>query len=407
MRIYPSKIKGKVKISGSKNAALPIIAASIVLCKKTKLINVPNITDVENLVNILYKIGCKTKLSKNKLILNSNVNQGELLFEEIKKFRASYYLMSVYLTLFNEVKIYSPGGCNIGKRPIDFHLEGFKSAGCIIEHEEDVIFIKANKLHPFIYKIPKKSLGATVNLLILGSKIKGMSIIQNASTEPEIDDLISYINKGYSKAYRDGGDIIILGNDKVKPYIKHKIFPDRIECFTYMCIGLNSEKLLIKNIKINNLRIPIKCLKDVGANIKCKKNSLIIKKSKLQPINIDSGDYPKLSTDQMPLLYPIFMRVNDKSTFTEGIFEDRFLVCEELRKINKNIVIDNNRVLISGLCDNGSYDLYPKDLRAAACLLIEGMINQNSTINNLYYLERGYDDIYKKLQKIGLNFKLE
>ena len=407
MTIYPSKIKGNVKISGSKNASLPIIAASLVSAKKVKLKNVPYIADIENLLKILSKIGCKNVYKNNKLTINNNLEECDLLFDEVKKFRASYYLMSVYLALFNYVKIYYPGGCSIGSRPIDFHLEGFKTAGCVVTEDEDVITISSKELKPFIYKMVKKSLGATVNLIILGSKIKGKSIIKNASTEPEIDDLIKFINKGNAKAYRKENDIIIISNKELAKKINHKIIPDRIECFTYMCIGLTSDKLKIKNIQKEHLMMPIHYFKSINANIKINKNSIIIKKSILKNVRVNSGDYPSLSTDQMPLLYPIFTRVDGISIFTEGVFENRFSVCDELKKTGANITLENNHAVINGKKEIIGCDLYPTDLRAAASLLIEGILNQNSVIHNLKYLERGYDRIYEKLKKIGLNFKLE
>ena len=407
MTIYPSKVRGSVKISGSKNSSMPIIAASLITCETSKLSNIPNIKDIDNLTNILKKIGCRIKRKKTSLKIKSNFQKCDLIFDEIKEFRASYYLMSVFLAKFNEVKIYYPGGCAIGSRPIDFHLEGFRLSGCVVEENNDVINIKANELHPFIYKMPKKSLGATVNLIILASVICGKTILKNASTEPEIDDLIKFINKGNAKVYRKNNDIIIIGSNISKKNIKHKVIPDRIECFTYMCIGSISEKLTIKNIDTNHLKMPIYHLKNAGLFIKIRNKSLIVKKSTLKNITVNSGDYPALSTDQMPMLYPLFTRVEGKNFFTEGIFENRFLVCEELRKTNANIVIDNKRVIITGKKDIITTELYANDLRGAAALLLECIINQGGTVHNLKYLERGYSDIYKKLKKIGLSFKTE
>lgn len=402
-----SKIKGTVKISGSKNATLPIIAASLVSADEIFLKNVPNITDVCNFINILNDIGVTTKFHNNKLMIKSTVEYKELLFENVKAFRASYYLMSVFLVLFNKVKIYYPGGCNIGNRPIDFHIAGFKKAGCAVNVDDDVIDITTDKLKPFIYKLPKKSLGATVNLLIVASKIKGTSIIKNASTEPEIDDLISFLNKGKCKVYRSKEDIVIEGDNKKKRFIKHKIIPDRIEAFTYMVIGLFSKKLVVKNLDISHLRMPIYYLKKANANIKIRRNKAVIKSNQLNSIVVNSGHYPSLSTDQMPLLYPVFCRVSGTTVFTEGIFEGRFRVCEELKKNGSQIAIDNNKVFITGTKDLIVNEYNANDLRGAASLLIECILNPGSSINNLHYLERGYDDVYNKLKKIGLNFKLE
>lgn len=407
MIFYPSRIKGSVKISGSKNATLPIMAASLVASYSSSLKNVPNISDANNLLKILEKIGCKVKRTKHKVNILSSVNNLVLDFEEIKKIRASYYLMSVYLALFKEVTIVLPGGCNIGSRPIDFHLKGFEAAGCKFYIENDLVKITAKRLFPFIYKMPKKSLGATVNLIILASKINGKSVIENASTEPEIDDLIKFINKGKAYVFRLKEDIIIYGDNSYVKNIKHKIIPDRIEAFTYICVGANSEKLKIKNVELKHLSLPIKCLKEANLNFKEGKNSLTVFKSKLKPINVFSSNYPQLSTDQMPLMYPLFLRVYGVSSFKEEIFNERFLVCDELKKTDADIKVNNNTVYIKGRNDLIGSNFHSTDLRCAASLLIECLINEKSTLSNLEYLERGYDDIYNKLKRIGVKFKIE
>ena len=407
MTMYPSLIKGSVKISGSKNASLPIIAASLVSCDQANLYNVPNITDIKNFLEILNDIGSQTTFKENKLHIKTNVVYKELLFDNIKEFRASYYLMSVFLILFNRVEIYHPGGCNIGSRPIDFHIEGFKKAGCYVDIRDDVIKIKTEKLKPFIYKMPKKSLGATVNLMILASKTQGTSIIKNASNEPEIDDLISFLNKGTCKIYRRKEDIIIEGERSKVIKIKHKIIPDRIEAFTYMTIGLFSDKLVVKNIETKHLKMPIYYLKKANAYLKIYRKKVVIKKQKLNSIIVNSGDYPSLSTDQMPLLYPVFTNVDGTSIFTEGIFDGRFKVCEELSKCGCAIDIQDNKAYISGTDELKKVDYFAYDLRGAASLLIQCINSAESSLSNLSFLERGYDDIYNKLKKIGLNFKLE
>lgn len=404
---FPSKIKGTVKISGSKNSSLAIIAASLVSGNLVSLDNVPNISDIKNFLEILNDIGVKTYFKNNKLKLKKNPFYTELLSSKIKEFRASYYLMSVFLILFKKVEILYPGGCSIGSRPIDFHLEGFKKAGCIVSAESSVIKIEVKELIPFVYELPKKSLGATVNLMILASKIEGMSIIKNASTEPEIDDLITFLNKGNVAVYRQKNDIVIKGQKQKVTKIKHKIIPDRIEAFTYIIIGLNSKKLIVKNIDTNHLKVPLYFIKKAGGIIRVKRNQITIKESIINKICVNSFDYPSLSTDQMPLLYPVITNVKGTSIFTEGIFDGRFKVCEELKKSGANIKVENNKVYIKGVNELHSADYFATDLRGAATLLIECILRPGSSLSNLHYLERGYDNIYNKLKKIGLNFKLE
>jgi len=400
-------VKGEVKISGSKNASLAIIAAALVTSNKAILKNVPSILDINNLNIILNKIGVATSLKNNKLKIDNKIINKPLLFDEIKEFRASYYLMSVFLSLFNEVSIYVPGGCNIGARPIDYHLEGFKEAGCDVCFEKDIVHVRTKELKPFTYTLPKKSVGATVNLIILASKIEGKSIIKNASTEPEIDDLIKFINKGNAQVFRNGNNIVIHGSKPFNKKIKYEVMFDRIEAFTFMCIGVNSKRLKIKKINPKDLKTQISILANANMKYKLKNTSIIIYKSKLSPVAVKSGHYPELSTDQMPMLYPIFSRVEGDSIFTEEIFENRFSVCEELRKNGADISIDKNKITIKGKDKFTSGEFYSKDLRGAASLLIEGILNPNSDIYNLKYLERGYENIYKKLKKIGVKFEIE
>lgn len=405
IKIEKTKLKGKVKISGSKNSSLAIICASLLTDKKVILKNVPNITDIKDLLKVFSKINIDFKYKNNKLVIYPNFKYQDLLFEEIKKIRASYYLMGVFLALFNKVKIKYPGGCVIGKRPIDFHLEGFKKAGCVIEEENGILNIYAKKLSPFTYEFPKKSLGGTVNLIILASKIEGKTILKNVSTEPEINDLIKMLKlMGINIDLKD--DTVTINKNNNFKNIKYNIMPDRIEAFTYMVLGLYSHKLKITKINPNNLIKPIEILKDANAKFKLRKNKIIMYSSKLKPINVTSGNYPLLSTDQMPLLYPIFARVKGESIFKETIFENRFNVCDELIKSNANISHNENTIFIKGVNKILSNDYYPQDLRAAAALLIEAIIDGKSTVCNLHFLERGYENIYLKLKKIGVKFRI-
>lgn len=406
MVIFPSKLKGVVKISGSKNAGLPIIAASLVVAEEIKLSNVSNISDINNMITILNKIGINARRRGSNLNINGVCNDVLLHFEEIKKFRASYYLMSVYLALFNKVSIHMPGGCKIGLRPIDYHLKGFESAGCEVNILDDIVEIQTKELKPFRYALPQKSLGATVNLIILGSKIEGKSIIENASTEPEIDDLIKFINKGSAQVFRRDNNIVIYGSSLFNKKIKHNIMPDRIEAFTYLCIGVNARKIKIKNVDITHLKEPLAIFKEARLSYVIKGKNITVYKSELQPVKVLSDNYPKLSTDQMPLMYPIFSRAEGTSVFTEGIFKERFKVCDELKKVGADITLMNDSIKIVGKEINEGADFEPTDLRGAASLLIEAIINGKSTITNLEYLERGYENIYKKLKKLGLKYKL-
>ena len=406
LQTYPSTMKGSVKISGSKNASLPIIVAALLNDGKTILKNIPNISDVRNLIMCLKNIGIKTSFKKNVLVIDGSFNYHELLFDEVKKFRASYYLMGLFLTLFKEVKIYAPGGCQIGARPINFHIEGFKLSGVSVIQDTDVIHLKAEQLHSFCYQLPKKSLGATVNLILLASKIEGVSIIKNPSTEPEIDDLIAFMNRLGIHVLRYSEMIVIEGCSNVNKKIVYQVMPDRIEAATFMVLGAKSRGIILKNVNVNHLFKPIEVLKKMGVTIIKYRNRLLVKENTLLPIWVESGDYPEISTDQMPLFYPLAIRGAGVSFFKENIFESRFNVLKELLRTNADISVCGNEVNIEGKTLLAGNDFTAKDLRGAATLLIEAIFNGDSILKNLEYLERGYEDIYRKLKLIHVNFKI-
>ena len=405
IKTFPSKIKGRVKISGSKNASLSIVVAALLNEGKTILKNVPNISDINKLLKIFKRIGIHYS-SKRKVVIKGKLEYQELLYQEIKEFRASYYLMGLFLALFKEVKIYAPGGCQIGQRPINFHLSGFIEAGVEVISDNSIIHLKANKLRPFCYEMPKKSLGATVNLLLLASKINGCSVIKNASTEPEVDDLMKFLNKLGIKTFRYTDMIIIYGKTNICQKISYKVMPDRIEAMTFIALGSKSEQLTIQNINKEHLKKPLEVLIQAGLKAVIKPKKIKVYQSSLQPIKIKSGDYPEISTDQMPLFYPLFTRVKGISYFTEGIYESRFSVVEELQKTNADIKVEDKTVIVHGEKDLIGNTFIAKDLRAAAALLIESIINGNSIMENLCYLERGYEDIYQKLKQIGVKFDI-
>lgn len=402
-----SHIRGTVKISGSKNASLPIIVAALLSNKRVILKNVPNISDVMALLSIYAKLKIKYHYKKNYLVIYPQFNYNELVFDEVKSFRASYYLMGLFLGKFKRVKIFTPGGCKIGSRPIDFHLEGFKLAGCKVIDTGKVIEISAESLKPFCYSLPKKSLGASINLTLLALNIKGTTVIRNVSTEPELEDFIGFVNKLGYHIVKHQDELIIEGKLLKEKKIKYHVMPDRIEAFTFISLGIYSEHLKIKKINLNHLTVPLKTLIRAGLNYRLLKNGIIIYRSKLKPLHFTSGDYPLISTDEMPLLYPIAMRIKGDNYFKETIFEKRFMVCNELSKTGGKLYYNNDLLVIKGYELLRGAAFYPMDLRAAASLLIEAIINGNSTLYNLNQLERGYANIYAKLKKIGVNFRIE
>ncbi|MFI3284504.1 MAG: UDP-N-acetylglucosamine 1-carboxyvinyltransferase [Erysipelotrichaceae bacterium] len=406
--IKNSNIYGNVKIDGSKNSALPIICASLLTDKKTTLYNIPNIIDVNNLITISNKVGANIKRKGNKLIIKPRLEKTDLLDPMCKTFRASYYLMGVYLALFKHATIYLPGGCSIGKRPIDYHLLGFEKLGADYEIIDDYIDIKIINPKPANIVLPKQSLGAAINIALVASKINGTTTIQNISKEPEMIDFINFMNIMGNDLKIDGTTLYINGSYKdLNNKNNYQIIPDRIEAATYLALGLITDSVKIKykgTLYLDNFLTP---LINNGAIFKRDKQSITACKSTIQGFSITSGNYPLLSTDIFPLLLPIFAYSKGTSTLIETIYEDRFKVCEELQKIGVNIIIEKNKCTISDIKLNYKLNVVKAhDLRCAASLLIYSIAKKEDIIiENIDIIERGYSNIYNKLKKIGLVYE--
>ncbi len=408
IKIRPSTIKGSVKISGSKNSALPIIVGALLNNKKVKLYNIPKIKDIDELISIITFLGGNIKRKKNTLIITKGLQNKDILHESCKTFRASYYLMGLYLALFNHVKIFLPGGCNIGKRPIDFHLMGFEALGAKYTIKDNIIEVALLRPTNATINLPKKSLGATVNLILLASRIDGLTTINNISLEPELIDFINFMQKMGTNIHIESSSVYIYGKNILNKKTKYKIIPDRIEASTYIALGLTTNKVKVKNVNIKHLQNILEPLKNAKANIKIRKNSVVATKSKINKMNILSAEYPKLSTDIFPVLLPVMAYSNGICKVKETIYENRFQVCTELAKLGVNIRINNNECIVNGINITNENEATAKDLRCAASLLIYAISsNRQITLNNFSVIERGYENILKKLDKLHVNYTIE
>ncbi|MFI3251749.1 MAG: UDP-N-acetylglucosamine 1-carboxyvinyltransferase [bacterium] len=407
IKIYPSKVKGKVKISGSKNSALPIIVGGLLNKNKTILTNVADIKDIDELLKILDFLGCKIKKKRNKLVIYPFLENKDILHESCKEFRASYYLMGLYLAVFNHVKIYLPGGCNIGKRPIDFHLMGFEALGCKYEIKDNIIEIALIRPTPTIINLPKKSLGATVNLILLASSIEGTTTINNISLEPELLDFINFIKELGVKIIIEGTSLYVTGGKVINKKTKYKIIHDRVEAATFISLGLITSKVKVVNVNKQHLQSYLNPLIKNKASLIINKNSIIAKQSNITSLNVLSAEYPKLSTDIFPVLIPVMAYSTGECRIKETIYENRFEVCNQLEKLGVNVRIQNNECIITGIKDNTNNIAKATDLRCAASLLIYAIsMNKEITIENFDIITRGYSVILHKLKKLNIKFKI-
>ena len=405
-------LTGSISISGSKNATLPILAASI-LANETKLKNVPCVKDIFTMLDLLKFIGINVKIdTKQKIIelVNNNLSINTLApYKLVKTMRAGILVLGPLLTKYGKAKVSLPGGCAIGTRPVDIHLFALKKLGARIKIKDGYIIAEAKKgLIGANIKFPSISVGATENALIAAQGAKGQTILSNCAIEPEVIDLISYLKKMGSKIKISGRKISVIGKGKIKKKIEHKIIFDRIEAGTYLVAGaLAGDKIIISKIIPKILKYEIDILKKMGVKISYNKNSIVIKKSKnIKKINVSTKPYPGFPTDLQAQLMVLMTQANGLSKIKENIFENRFMHVPELKRMGAKIEIKNKIAYIFGPSKLAGAEVMATDLRASVSLILAALIAKGKTkINRIYHLDRGYEKIESKLKKIGVKIK--
>ena len=399
-------LSGKISISGSKNATLPILAASI-LSNQVTIKNVPLVKDIFTMVELLNFIGLKTKIIKKKKIIeikNKEKNINTLApYKLVKTMRAGVLVLGSLLTKYKKAKVSLPGGCAIGSRPVDLHLFALKKLGAKIKIKDGYILAQAkNGLKGAKIKFPTISVGATENALLAAFKAKGKTILKNCAIEPEIKDLIKFLKKLGSDISIKGRTISISERKVKSSKIIHRVIFDRIELGTYM---IASALLAKKNLTINKIvpkieKNELNVLKKIGVQIKQNKSSIVIKKAKkLKKINIITKPYPGFPTDLQAQLMVLLTQANGISRIKEDIFENRFMHVSELKRMGAKIEIKNKTAIISGPTKLTGAEVMATDLRASVSLVLAGLIAENRTIiNRIYHLDRGYEYLENKLK---------
>jgi len=410
--IGPKRLRGNVKISGSKNSSLPILAATLLSNKKVQILNLPEVKDIETMLLLLRSLGSKIKLNKkNKLISIDNSKNIRTFapYNLVKTMRAGILVLGPLLARFNKAKVSLPGGCAIGSRPVDIHLKSLSKLGVKYKIIQGYIYAKAPKgLIGNEIRFSKISVGATENLIIAASFAKGKTILRNCAIEPEIRDLINFLRKmGCNIKWTGKRTITIIGVNKLKK-LKYKIMFDRIEAGTYMIASALTEgNLKITNIDPKIISTEINILKKIGAKIKIKDNEInVIGKRKINNIKLTTSPYPGFPTDLQAQLMVLLCKANGISEIKEKVFENRFMHASELNRMGAKIKILGNRAVIDGNINFNSAELMATDLRASVSLVLAALIAKGkSIINRIYHLERGYEQIEKKLSKVGANIR--
>ena len=406
------KISGTIIISGSKNATLPILASTILTNKKVTIKNIPLVKDVLTMAELLSTIGSAVKFDKKRKkieIFNKKPLKTFAPYYLLKTMRAGVLVLGPLLAKYRIAKVSLPGGCAIGSRPINFHLDSLKKMGAKIKIKDGYIFASAqNGLKGCTIKFPKISVGATENILIAACFAKGETKLRNCAVEPEINDLINFLKKLGCKIKQIGKrSINVLGVGKLKSAV-HRVIFDRIETGTYIiAAALTKGRLKIKNINPKLMSTEIRLLQKMGVDIIKKKNYIIASRSKkLKGLNIVTKPYPGFPTDLQAQIMVLMTKAEGISTIKEGIFENRFMHVSELRRMGAQIEIKGNKAKIFGKTKLNGAELMATDLRASVCLVLAGLTPSNKTIvNRIYHLDRGYEKIEDKLSKCGAQIK--
>lgn len=403
-----TKLFGELSIIGAKNAVLPILAATVINGSENILSNIPKLKDVEVAVEILSSLGAKVEEKDDTLIIDSSTIDNVSLSEElVREMRSSIIFMGALLARFGEAVLSYPGGCEIGPRPIDLHLKSLRQMGVTIEESHGFLYCKTQGLRGADIQLDYPSVGATENIMLAGVKAEGTTIIRNAAREPEIVDLQEYLNKAGCRVKGAGTSIIVVEGVKTLHRCEHRIIPDRIVAGTFMVgAAITKGELVLKNVVVDHLQSIIAKLKETGTKTIVDKNDIkIIGPEKLNSIEmLQTLPFPGFPTDMQAQFMALLSVAQGTSIVNETVFENRFKHAEELTRMGANIKTFGNVAVIKGVKELTGARVFAKDLRGGAALILSGLAAQGVTeVENIYHVNRGYENLNLNLQKLGAN----
>ncbi len=403
-------LTGEVKISGAKNSVLPILAASLLTGEEVTIGNVPHLQDVTTTISLLTEMGAKISIDeKMKVSIDaSSVNKFYAPYEMVKTMRASILVLGPLLANFGEAKVSLPGGCAIGSRPVNLHIEGLKAMGANIKVVDGYIIAKAKKLKGAKISFSTATVTGTENIMMAAALASGKTVIKNAAKEPEIIDLANCLRLMGAKIEGDGSSIIIInGVNKLKG-CNYDVLPDRIETATFLvAAAITRGKLTLTHTRPDTIKIVIDKLRKAGARVSIKNDIIILEaKSQLDAVNITTNPYPDFPTDMQAQFIALNAISKGKSRVVESVFENRFMHVQELIRMGADIDINGNTAIINGVKGLTGAPVMATDLRASASLILAGLVAKGETIvDRIYHIDRGYECIEEKLTKIGASIK--
>lgn len=393
-------------MNGAKNAAVAVIPASLLTASRVSIENLPNITDIEWLIEILKTLGAKVSRSaKGGLLIDpSGVNSFTPPHELADKFRASYYLMGALLGRCGQVEIPMPGGCNLGPRPIDQHIKGFTALGANVDLEHGLVKIKAKKLRGAHIYLDVVSVGATINIMLAAARAEGKTVIENAAKEPEIVDVANFLNAMGARVIGTGTDIIKIRGVSSLGGVEHSVIPDRIEAGTFMIAAAATQgEVLVEDVIPKHLDPVIAKLKEVGVPLEIGPDWIrVLAGSRRSPADVKTFPYPGFPTDLQAPMMVLLTQAPGTSIVSENVFEGRFRHVAELKKMGARIKLEGRAAIIEGGPELISAPLKAADLRGGAALVIAGMISRGETVvEGIEHIDRGYEHLEKRFNLLG------
>lgn len=399
-------LKGEIKVSGAKNAVLPLMAACILNSGINSFTNVPDLADVRTMVELLQIIGAKIEFENGNMTIDSTgINKWEAPYDLVKTMRASVLVLGPLIARFGKARVSLPGGCAIGERPIDQHMKGLSILGSKIVLEEGYVEATAKELQGGIIPFDVSTVTGTENIMLSAVIAKGETLILNAACEPEIVELANFLNRMGAKVEGAGTDILtIQGVDNLKPVVGHKVMPDRIEAGTFMvAAALNQGDLTISNCKFEHLGALSGKLIQTGAEVIKTDNGIrVVGVDRPKSIDFTTLPYPGFPTDMQAQMMTLMCLSNGLSIITETIFPQRFMHTGELRRMGAEIKLVSNSAVVKGVSQISAAPIMASDLRASASLILAGIAAKGKTeVSRVYHLDRGYDGMDKKLEQVG------
>ncbi len=403
------RLEGEVVVSGSKNAALPILISSLLTAERCEFQNIPDLMDIHTTLKLLSGLGVKVEKREKAILLDAaSVTKLEAPYDLVKTMRASFLVLGPLLARFGEARVSTPGGCAIGTRPVNLHLKGLAEMGATIDQTHGYVKARAKKLKGAKIYLDVPSVGATENLTMAATLAEGTTVIENAAKEPEIIDLAVALNKMGAKVEGSGTDIIKIEGIEELHGLSHRVIPDRIEAATFMvAAALTSSDVIVREARAGHLEAFLLKLREVGVNLSIEEGGIRVGgKGKMKSVDVTTLPYPGFPTDLQAQMMVLMAVADGASVITETIFENRFMHAQELDRMGADIRLEGNRAVIRGVKKLSGAPVMATDLRASVSLVLAGLVAEGQTeISRVYHLDRGYEHIERKLSSLGADIQ--